>query len=179
MYMDHAQLLFFSTSGLFRKGQARALSLIQKMVVERARKVAMKENNLLSEVELFKGLAKSKIDCILDSMELVHYRPGEVIVQENDLALDFFVIVKGEVEIRKGGVVMASKVSHDMFGENALSVQKLKALRTATVAARIHTDCYKLSRSKLKSLVADGILSENMLTNFQNVLKSRYDDNNK
>ena len=89
MYMDHAQLLFFSTNGLFRKGQARALSLIQKMVVERARKVAMKENNLLSEVELFKGLAKSKIDCILDSMELVHYRPGEVIVQENDLALDF------------------------------------------------------------------------------------------
>ena len=89
------------------------------------------------------------------------------------------MIVKGEVEIRKGGVVMASKVSHDMFGENALSVQKLKALRTATVAARIHTDCYKLSRSKLKSLVADGILSENMLTNFQIVLKSRYDDNNK
>ena len=119
------------------------------------------------------------LHCILDSMELVHYRPGEVIVQENDLALDFFVIVKGEVEIRKGGVVVASKVSHDMFGENALSVQKLKALRTATVAARIHTDCYKLSRSKLKSLVADGILSENMLTNFQNVLKSRYDDNNK
>ena len=66
-----------------------------------------------------------------------------------------------------------------MFGENALSVQKLKALRAATVAARIHTDCYKLNRQKLKLLVADGILSENMLNNFQTVLKARYDDNSK
>ena len=52
LYMDYEQLVFFYRSGLLKKGQARTLSLIQKLVLERTRRLKMKNDNLLQEVEV-------------------------------------------------------------------------------------------------------------------------------
>ena len=176
LYMDYEQLVFFYKSGLLKKGQARTLSLIQKLVLERTRRLKMKNDNLLQEVEVFKNLDKEKLDKIIDSMVLVSFRPGDFIIKEDDLALDFFVIVKGEVKVLKNNVgEITTKCSHDVFGENALSVQKEKALRSASIKATIHTDCYKLSRSKLKILVKENVLSEEELMKFQASLRTAYE----
>ncbi|HEY3794472.1 MAG TPA: cyclic nucleotide-binding domain-containing protein [Bradyrhizobium sp.] len=51
---------------------------------------------------------------------LREFKAGEVIFKEGDAAAEFFVIQRGNVEIRLGNRLLGTLSDHDIFGEMAL-----------------------------------------------------------
>jgi len=73
-----------------------------------------------------------------------------VLITEGDPADRFFILVRGRVEVLKGGRTVAVLSDGDHFGEVALLDN---TLRTATVRALTHCVYATLQRSDFESLV--------------------------
>ncbi len=81
-----------------------------------------------------------------------HYEPGEAIVREGQVGREFYVIVKGEVDVLSGDceTSLARLGPREVFGEKALLED---TLRTATVRAASPVDVLVMSRSDFRSMV--------------------------
>ena len=64
------------------------------------------------------------------------YKPGETIFRENDPGMFMYVVKKGRVELRRGGVLLEVVEIGNIFGEMALLEH---STRSATAVAA--TDC--------------------------------------
>jgi CRP-like cAMP-binding protein len=86
--------------------------------------------DLIARVPLFAGLSKSErgqVASIADEIDL----PGDkLLIREGEPGREFFVLLEGDVEVRRKGKTLATRRSGDFFGEIAL-VSSLP--RTATV----------------------------------------------
>lgn len=97
----------------------------------------------LASVPLFSGLEKSDLARLAKVVVARSYRKGEAIVKEGEQAVAFYVIIKGKVEITKGGEVLNTMGAGDCFGEMAL----LDGWpRVASVRAAEDTDCLVMTR---------------------------------
>jgi len=90
------------------------------------------KTDLLKSVPLFEHCSRrdlGKIAEITDEMAVEH---GTVLITEGDQGREFFVIISGEVEVRRKGRKVATLGPGTYFGEIALLSQQP---RTATVTA--------------------------------------------
>jgi CRP-like cAMP-binding protein len=83
-------------------------------------------------VPLFAGLNKRQLAQVAAIAEDIDLRQGHVLIQEGDRGREFFAVIEGEVEVRRGGQTIFTGGAGDFFGEIALVTD---VPRTATVTA--------------------------------------------
>ena len=97
----------------------------------------------LAKVWIFSKLEKSDLERIGKVVVPRKYAKGEEIVGEGEQAVAFYVIVKGKVEVRKGGELLNTIGAGGSFGQMAL----LDGFpRVATVVAIEDTECLVMTR---------------------------------
>jgi len=87
----------------------------------------------LRKAPLFEGLARRELIELAKVTDDLEVEPGKVLCKEGQPAREFFVIVDGEVEVRKRGKNVTTLGPGDFFGEIALIEH---GTRTATVTAK-------------------------------------------
>lgn len=93
---------------------------------------------LLSKTSLFEGFTKSQLRQIHRIMHLRHFKPGEIVVRENDPGIGMYIVWKGSVSVyvQEEDQASENKVASynygEFFGDAALFSD---AKRTASVKA--------------------------------------------
>lgn len=75
--------------------------------------------NVLKKIGFFKGFTASELAEVLKETAWVRYEGGSLIISEGEIDDSFFVLVSGEVIVRKKGRVLATLKPGDCFGEMA------------------------------------------------------------
>jgi len=88
--------------------------------------------DLIKGVPLFEQCSKKDLQRIAQIADELDLRAGKVLIQEGERGREFFVIVSGEVEVRRKGRKLATLGQGSFVGEMALLS---KIPRTATVTA--------------------------------------------
>ncbi len=101
----------------------------------------------LRNIPLFAGLPTARLKLIAYTAEVLHFEPGEVIVQQGDAADSVFIIADGEAEVRletvDGRTVRLGTMGrHSLLGEIAVLCN---GRRTATVQAKGRVVTLKIS----------------------------------
>jgi len=87
---------------------------------------------LISGVPLFEQCSKKDLQRIAQIADELDLRAGKVLIQEGERGREFFIIVSGEVEVRRKGRKVATLGPGSFVGEMALLS---KAPRNATATA--------------------------------------------
>ncbi len=93
--------------------------------------------DLIKHVPLFEQCSKKDLQNIAQIADELDLREGKVLIQEGERGREFFVIVDGEVEVRRKGRRVATLGAGDFVGEMALLS---KVPRSATVTALTPVD---------------------------------------
>jgi CRP/FNR family transcriptional regulator, cyclic AMP receptor protein len=115
----------------------------------------------LAAVPLFEGLSKKQLRRISSLMTRLELPAGKALTREGQQGYEFFIVLEGEVEVRQGDRVVATRGPGEYVGEIALLD---KRPRTATVVAATSVSVEVLSRREFVSLLAQASeLSEQIL----------------
>ena len=106
----------------------------------------------LAAVPLFEGLSKKQLRRISSLMTRIDRPAGQVLTREGEQGSEFFIVLEGEVEVRQGDRVIATRRPGDYVGEIALVDRRP---RTATVVATTPVSVEVLSRREFVSLLAE------------------------
>ncbi|MCH9674658.1 MAG: protein kinase [Gammaproteobacteria bacterium] len=88
---------------------------------------------LVKNLRFFEGFTEREIREISDASTLERYRPNEAVVAEGDSATCFYLVVSGELGVKKSQNEFSKLIAGDCFGElGALTGQA----RSATVEAK-------------------------------------------
>jgi NADH dehydrogenase len=87
-----------------------------------------------------------------EHLHLHHYEPGEAIVRSGQIGREFYMIVRGQVEVLgpDGEAAIARLGEREVFGERALLED---TPRTATVRAATPVDVLVMSRGDFRAMV--------------------------
>lgn len=99
---------------------------------ERARKLALKRQ-ILSRTQLFKRLTDREVLRVLQVTEAVQFQDGEVVMQEGRRGDELFIVLSGQVQVRRRDTVIATLTPGEHVGEMAL-------LRTQPRSASVVSD---------------------------------------
>ncbi len=89
---------------------------------------------LLKRVPLLSGLGRREIEEVGRLAEEIDVPSGKVLMREGDPGREFFVLVKGQVGIERGGKQLRTIEGGDFFGEIALLSEGPRSA-TATTSA--------------------------------------------
>jgi CRP/FNR family cyclic AMP-dependent transcriptional regulator len=106
----------------------------------------------LAAVPLFEGLSKKQLRRISSLMTRIDRPAGQVLTTEGQPGFEFFIVLEGEVEVRQGDQVIATRRAGEYVGEIALVDRRP---RTATVVATTPVSVEVLSRREFVSLLAE------------------------
>ena len=106
---------------------------------------------LLKRVPLFSGCSKGELRELAKSADELDIREGTVLTREGRPGREFFVLLEGTAEVKKGSRKLNTLGPGDFFGEIALVSREP---RTATVVARTPARVYRLGREGFDRLVA-------------------------
>ncbi|MCX6953435.1 MAG: cyclic nucleotide-binding domain-containing protein [Verrucomicrobia bacterium] len=112
--------------------------------------------DMLAQVPLFRDLDRESRAALAEAMEPVECARGDAVVREDEAGEDFFVLIEGELQVRKRrpGSRRSTTVGWlgpgDCFGEIALLEN---TTRTATIEASRPSRLLKLGRSSFEQLV--------------------------
>jgi CRP-like cAMP-binding protein len=106
---------------------------------------------LLKRSPLFEGLARKQLVLLARLTDDVESPAGTVLCKEGERGREFFVIIEGEAEVRRGGKHLAMIGSGEFFGEIALLE---RVVRTATVTATTPLRFFVVSDSAFRSVLA-------------------------
>jgi CRP/FNR family cyclic AMP-dependent transcriptional regulator len=112
--------------------------------------VAKEAQELLQGVPLFSGLDPRELETIARTVHERTFAPGEVVAQEGQGGVGFFVIREGNAKVEVGGEEVRTLGPGDHFGEIALITE---GPRTATVKADSELACYGLTPWEFRPLV--------------------------
>lgn len=105
-------------------------------------------------------LTRDELVRVSTQLEPKHYRAGDIIIKQGEIADDFYVLAKGTVEIIEetpdGDHVVATLTSGNYFGEIGL---RKNAPRTATVRAVTFVEVLALDQKEFADLVSSSELS--------------------
>ncbi len=104
---------------------------------------------------MFSGLKKGTLKSLARAAKVRQFGPGELLVEEGDEAVAFFVLCRGQAEVVKGlgqgkGRVLGNLTEGDFFGEMALFDG---FPRSASVRAVSECECVVLARWDLLALI--------------------------
>jgi CRP-like cAMP-binding protein len=125
----------------------------------------------LRSVALFQGLGGSDLDRILGISESVLFEAGETVFEEGERGHHFYIIVRGEVELRKksgsGQKRLAVLREGQAFGEMALLNQ---TPRSASAHALVDTYVLSISRAAFGPILGGDTLAVRLLRNLSKAL---------
>src|SRR5262245_2828854 len=114
----------------------------------------MDTRSFLAEHAPFDELDEKDLDRVVSAVEIEHFAPGAVILQQAGApATHLFVVRKGEVEILDGGRVIDEAGEGDVFGMWSLLG---KVAPTATVRAEEDTLCYLIPAGLASDVLRTG-----------------------
>jgi CRP-like cAMP-binding protein len=93
---------------------------------------------LISSVPLFAGLTKAELGQIASIADEVDFPADKVLIREGERGREFFVLLDGDVEVRRGTRKLSGTSVGEFFGEMALiSNQPRNATVTTTSPVRV------------------------------------------
>ena len=154
------------TAVLVRLGEGDAKDSV------RARRLALKRDVLL-KMPLFQRLNERELLRVMQVVEVIGYKPGEVVVREGERGDELFILLSGVCEIRRGETVLLEVGPGDHFGEMAL----IRAMpRSATVTAVQPSELISLRRADFFEILRkEHELAVKLLWQFLGVLADRLD----
>ena len=93
----------------------------RSIVIEANTRNASMYEAFLEKVALLSPLTKEQRNRMVDALEEVTYRQGEVIIEEGSAGQYLYIIVDGEVKVSKGGEELVRRKSGDYLGEASLT----------------------------------------------------------
>jgi hypothetical protein len=151
-----------------QKKQQRQRRATQNRVMARSK---IRQTKALNKVPIFSNIPQYRMAAAIESiLELTTYKKAtkdEVLCQQGDAAIDFYIIVTGQCNVQVKGqdqkpVQVGQLKELDFFGESALLGSD--AVRNATVIVESETlQVLKLSRGNFQLLVEEGVLTEDVL----------------
>jgi CRP-like cAMP-binding protein len=105
---------------------------------------------LLRKVPLFGACDERQLAFIASQVEEMDFAAGHVLCREGESGGEFFVIVSGTAEVKRGGRDVGQLGAGDFFGEIALID---RGPRTATVVAISAMRCLVLSHSQFRNVL--------------------------
>lgn len=105
---------------------------------------------LLKRVPLFAKLDKKGLQDVAHIADELDLSAGKEMATEGDRGREFFVLLKGEAEVTKGGQRINTMREGDFFGEIALVT---KMPRTASVTATTDVDVLVITERAFDSLL--------------------------
>ena len=96
----------------------------------------------LAAVPMFSGLSKKLLKTLQSNGKEISFKEGAKIVEQGGMGVGFFLIVDGQVEVRKGAKVLAKLSKGQFFGEMSLIDDQP---RSADVYAVKPTKCFALT----------------------------------
>jgi CRP-like cAMP-binding protein len=106
----------------------------------------------LKEIALFRALPDDAIQALAEATEPVSVRAGQTVIADGTVGDTLYLVVEGQVAVRKGGRTLALLGAGDYFGEMALIDD---APRAAAVVAESDVKLLCLSRLVFQSLIQD------------------------
>jgi CRP-like cAMP-binding protein len=111
--------------------------------------------NLLEKNELFSSLSQSQLLNIFNSSAVHAYGDGEIIVAEGDSGESLFMLINGQVSIRKydtatGDISVAELKSGEIFGEMTLFIG---SPRSATARSATALEVLEVHRDAIAGLM--------------------------
>jgi CRP/FNR family transcriptional regulator len=97
----------------------------------------------LANIDLFADLEKSDLSRLAQATVVRNFKKGDVIVNEGEVGVAFYIIAKGSVEVVKGGQVVGTLSEGSFFGEMALFDNHP---RSASVRAASDCECLVLTK---------------------------------
>lgn len=91
---------------------------------------------MIAKVPLFGGLSNRELAQVASIADQIDLPAGKVLIREGERGREFFVLLKGEVEVRRGGRKLATGRAGEFFGEIAL-VSKLPRVATVTTTTPV------------------------------------------
>jgi CRP-like cAMP-binding protein len=107
---------------------------------------------VLADVPLFAGLSPRHLRKVAGTGRIVRYHHATAIVRAGEPGDTFYVVVDGEVSVRRRGLAALSLGSGSFFGELALLDG---GARTATVMAKGPVACLVIARTRFLKLLRD------------------------
>ena len=105
----------------------------------------------LSSCPLFARFKPKELEALLGSTQRREFESGSTIVHDGDSGLGFYLVVEGDVEVRKGDRVLRRLGKGDFFGEMALLDG---SPRSADVVALAPTTCLVVTSWDLHGLIS-------------------------
>ncbi|HEY5164789.1 MAG TPA: cyclic nucleotide-binding domain-containing protein [Acidimicrobiia bacterium] len=122
-----------------------------------------KTEEWLQKVPLFRGLSKKQLRDISGLATRLDEPAGTVLTKEGKIGHEFIIVIEGEIEVRKGDQVIATRGPGDYVGEIALMDHRP---RTATVVAKTPVVIEVIGQREFRTLLAEapGLSSDIMST---------------
>ena len=116
----------------------------------------------LRRIEFLSVLGPEELDVVAGEAKIQVYLPGEVVVRQGDAGTEFFFILEGDAEVRRGegetGATVAALNSVQFFGEMALLTGEP---RSATIVAKTRLEVLVISKEALaRPIMINPVLAE-------------------
>jgi CRP-like cAMP-binding protein len=116
----------------------------------------------LRRIEFLSVLGSEDLDVVAGEAKIQAYLPGEVVVRQGDVGTEFFFILEGDAEVRRGegetGAAVAALNPVQFFGEMALLTGEP---RSATIVAKTRLEVLVISKEALaRPIMVNPLLAE-------------------
>jgi CRP-like cAMP-binding protein len=105
---------------------------------------------LIKGVPLFSHCSKKELGMVAQIADEIDLPEGKTLMREGDRGREFFVLVEGEADVRKGDRKLSTLGGGDFFGEIALVSQRP---RTATVTTTSPVRALVVTEQSFRSLI--------------------------
>jgi CRP/FNR family transcriptional regulator, cyclic AMP receptor protein len=105
---------------------------------------------LIKGVPLFSHCSKKELGMVAQIADEIDLPEGKTLMREGDRGREFFVLVEGAADVRKGNRKLSTLEAGDFFGEIALVSQRP---RTATVTTSSPVRVLVVTEQSFRSLI--------------------------
>jgi hypothetical protein len=138
----------------------------------RAKRLALKRD-VLMKMPLFARLQERELLRVMQVVEVIAYKPGEIVVREGDRGDELFIMLSGHVRVSRGDAVLSEFGPGEHFGEMAL-IRSMP--RSATITAVDDSELIALRRSDFFAILRkEHELAVKLLWQFLGVFADRLD----
>ena len=124
-----------------------------KCFFQRLVEVTKERNAALDETKLFTSLGRKWMQVAVQSLKLVAFDQGDLVLRQGDEQGDFFMVQSGECVAEVDGLVASTYKGAGHFGERAISCGEPQAASVRATSASLA--CFRMPRRVFQQLMAD------------------------